>query len=251
MSALYQVIAKQELVRKLSSLLTPSRNSVADPILGRPPATVLQWNTFTRKHGQLVESILTKTIQSQSGWSALPQRRFQCDRGDVKKLIDRAAIHKHNQVAIFIECKRDLGKSDSGATRRINEYFEWVEREQRNIARELGMNPSEALIRFVVFNSYGVRSDGRRIPGIPHLLPDDLDAIFGPSVQNAFIELDRLTRSICEEFFIPDTVTPPPWSAKLGPGEVASESQRNTVETPEEFRNRLKKNIDRLVKTQR
>ena len=134
MSTLYSAIERSELLKAARDLIEPSRPPSDDPVLGAPPEIVFRWNTFTKKHGSLVERVMTKVIQHAPGWRPASQTRFKCDTETTKKLIDRIAINQATEVAIFIECKRNLGNVSNPYLRSIRDYDRWCRDKSADIA---------------------------------------------------------------------------------------------------------------------
>ncbi|MFC0339934.1 hypothetical protein, partial [Paracoccus niistensis] len=207
MNTLYNVIEAAELKRKAQALIEPSGTPSADPVLGYPPEIVYRWNTFVKKHGTLVENVMTKVIRSHAGWQAASQTRFKCDTDETKKLIDRVAINPKNGVAIFVECKRNLGNVSDPYLKSIIRYNAWCQDKAADIAREIGFTPSNSIVRFAVFNAYGSEDDALKIKGVPVLSPRDLPKIFGQSVLDAFVELNKVVHSVtCHGIFPPPPI---------------------------------------------
>lgn len=247
MSNLYSVISKTALMKDARALIEPSSPPAADPVLGFPPEIVFRWNTFAKKHGKLVESVMTKVIQGYVGWEAASQNRFNCDTDKTKKLIDRVAINRQNDVAIFVECKRNLGNVSSPYLESIRLYNEWCRANSSDIALEIGLDPKKALVRFVVFNAYGVADDRRMVKGIPVLHPIDLPAVFGLPVLEAFQELNNLIQSIVLE---KDAFQDISAQIEQVQGKISLDATSATLatqETPEEFRRRIERKLDQLT----
>ncbi len=207
---------------------------------------MFRWNTFTKKHGSLVERVMTKVIQHAPGWRPASQTRFKCDTEPTKKLIDRIAINQANEVAVFIECKRNLGNVSNPYLRSIREYDRWCRNKSKDIATELGFKSTDPLIRFAVFNTYGELTDRDKVKGIPVLMPKDLAKIFGLPVLIAFQELHRVVQSVVVENEVFR-----PYSQGMDLASIesirmdASDQARN--ETPEEFRRRIAATLDQLT----
>ena len=247
MSLLYNVIERTVLFREARKLIEPTEMPAADPVLGNPPEIVYRWNTFGKKHGRLVEDVMTKVIQAHSGWAPASQRRFKCDTDKTKKLIDRIAINRRNGVAIFVECKRNLGNVSGPYLSSINAYNEWCENKGSDIAKEIGFNPHQSLVKFVVFNAYGAEEDGRNVKGIPVLRPKDLPNVFGLPVLEAFEEFNSVVQSAILEHeafrgfsgFMESTGADISTSREV--------SQIPAQETPEQFRRRIGQTLDQLA----
>jgi len=247
MSILYNVIERAALLSEARKLIEPTVMPAADPVLGYPPEIVYRWNTFGKKHGRLVEDVMTKVIQAHSGWAPASQTRFKCDTDKTKKLIDRIAINRLNGVAIFVECKRNLGNVSGPYLSSINTYNDWCEDKATDIAKEIGFNPHQSLIKFVVFNAYGREDDSRNVKGIPVLLPKDLPTVFGLPVLEAFEELNSVVQSAVlenEAFRTFSGFMEPPCTDLLTTQEVP---QIAAQETPEQFRRRISKALDQLA----
>lgn len=247
MSILYNVIERATLFSEARKLIEPTEMPAADPVLGYPPEIVYRWNTFGKKHGRLVEDVMTKVIQAHSGWEPASQTRFKCDTDKTKKLIDRIAIHRQNGVAVFVECKRNLGNVSGPYLSNINTYSEWCEGKAADIAKEIGFNPHQSLVRFVIFNAYGAEDDSRNVKGIPVLLPKDLPSVFGLPVLEAFEELNSVVQSVVlenEAFRSFSGSMEPPCTDLLTTQEVP---QITGQETPEQFRRRFGQTLDRLA----
>lgn len=247
MGILYKAIEKSALIKEACALIEPSSPPAADPILGYPPDIVFRWNTFGKKHGKLVEQVMTKVIQSYSGWEPASQKRFKCDTEKTKKLIDRIAINRQNEVAIFVECKRNLGNVSGPYLKSISDYDEWCKKKSSDIAQEIGLNPQKALIRFVVFNAYGSVGDGKVVKGIPVLLPSDLPTVFGFPVLEAFCELNDVIKSIVLESEAFRTLSSriTEVQEKLDPDSTLPITSK--FETPEQFRHRIERMLDQLA----
>lgn len=135
---------------------------------------------------------MTKVIQNAPGWRPASQTRFKCDTEKTKKLIDRIAINQANEVAIFIECKRNLGNVSNPYLRSVRDYDHWCRQKCEEIGKGLGFRTNDPLIRFAVFNAYGENSDRDKVKGIPVLLPNDLPQIFGYPTLKSFRELHEV-----------------------------------------------------------
>jgi len=247
MSILYNVIERAALFSEASKLIEPTVMPAADPVLGFPPEIVYRWNTFGKKHGRLVEDVMTKVIQAHSGWAPASQTRFKCDTDKTKKLIDRIAINRQNGVAIFIECKRNLGNVSGPYLSSINTYNEWCESKASDIAKEIGFNPHQSLVRFVIFNAYGSEDDSRNVKGIPVLRPEDLPSVFGLPVLEAFEELNSVVQSAVlenEAFRNFSGFMELPCTDLLTTQEVP---QIAAEETSEQFRRRISQTLDQLA----
>lgn len=246
MSTLYSIIERSELLKSARDLIEPSRPPSDDPVLGAPPEIVFRWNTFTKKHGSLVERVMTKVIQHAPGWRPASQTRFKCDTEETKKLIDRIAINQANEAAVFIECKRNLGNVSNPYLRSIRDYDRWCGNKSTDIASELGFSSSDPLVRFAVFNAYGEVSDRDKVKGIPVLMPKDLPKIFGLPVFEAFQELHRVVQSIVVEN---EVFRPYSQGMDLPKIEAiafeAFEQARN--EKPIDFRRRISTTLDKLM----
>lgn len=246
MNTLYSAIERSELLKAARDLIVPSRPPSDDPVLGAPPEIVFRWNTFTKKHGSLVERVMTKVIQRAPGWRPASQTRFKCDTDQTKKLVDRIAINQANEVAIFIECKRNLGNVSNPYLRSIRDYDRWCRNKTADIAAELGFGSSDPLIRFAVFNAYGELSDRDKVKDIPVLLPTDLPKIFGFSVFEAFQELHHVVQSVIVEN---EVFRPYSQGMRLPTIEKArlDALEQALKETPEDFRHRISATLDRLT----
>ena len=247
MGILYNAIEKSALISEARALIEPSRPPAVDPILGYPPEIVFRWNTFGKKHGKLVEQVMTKVIQSYSGWEPASQTRFKCDTEKTKKLIDRVAINRQNEVAIFVECKRNLGNVSGPYLQSIRDYDEWCKKKSLDIAKEIGLDPHKAVVRFVIFNAYGGVDDGKIVKGIPVLLPFDLPKVFGLPVFEAFCELNDVIKSIVleSEAFRALSGQAVKVQEKLDPDRILPKIVMN--ETPEQFRQRIEITLDQLA----
>ncbi|NOE33879.1 hypothetical protein [Ruegeria sp. HKCCD7318] len=246
MSRLYSVIERSELLKAARDLIEPSRPPSDDPVLGAPPEIVFRWNTFTKKHGSLVERVMTKVIQHAPGWRPASQTRFKCDTSATKKLIDRIAINHANEVAIFIECKRNLGNVSNPYLRSIREYDRWCQDNSTDIASELGFGATDPVIRFAVFNAYGELEDRDKVKGIPVLTPKDLQLIFGFPVLEAFQELHRVVQSVVieNEIFRPYSQGLDLPRIDAIPMNAIEEAR---VESQEGFRRRISATLDQLT----
>lgn len=247
MGILYTAIARSTLISEARALIEPSSPPAADPVLGYPPEIVYRWNTFGKKHGKLVEQVMTKVIQSYVGWQPASQTRFKCDTDKTKKLIDRIAINRQNEVAIFVECKRNLGNVSSPYLASISDYDEWCRRKSSDIAQEIGLDPHKALVQFVIFNAYGVVDDGRIVKGIPVLLPADLPSVFGLPVLEAFQELNDVIQSVVleNEAFRNLSSQIEEVQEQLAADETLPQIAAH--ETPEQFRQRIGRTLDKLT----
>lgn len=247
MSILYNAIARSILISEARALIEPSSPPAADPVLGYPPEIVYRWNTFGKKHGKLVEQVMTKVIQSNVGWQPASQTRFKCDTDKTKKLIDRIAINRQNEVAIFVECKRNLGNVSGPYLESISGYDEWCRKKSSDIAKEIGLDPQKAIVRFVVFNAYGAVDDGRIVKGIPVLLPADLPSVFGLPVLEAFQELNDVVQSVVLENEAFRNLSS---QIEHVPEQLAAAETLPQIaahETPEQFRRRIGRTLDQLT----
>jgi hypothetical protein len=244
---LYDALARTELHKDLSKLNEPSGEPEDDPILGAQPEIVYRWNTFTRKHGPLIEKVMTDVIQHARGWQPQGQTHFSFGtKKTATHLIDRIAINRANEVAVFIECKRNLGKVPSDAQKRIRAYDRWCQEYSKDIASMLGFKSGKPLIRFAIFNAYGKDTDKNKIKGIPVLMPEDLPKIFDLSVYQTFLDLNaEVTSVVCKHEdlwpFLPKAELPSAISIELG----ASQPDQN--EDPEKFRRRINLTLDELM----
>jgi len=187
------------LIDEVKALIEPTSPPQADPVLGFPPEIVFRWNTFAKKHGSLVERVMTKVIQKSDGWESASQTRFKCDTDETKKLIDRIAISRRHKTVIFLECKRNLGNVSNPYLRSIRTYDKWCKAKAKEIASELGFTAQDVLVRFAILNAYGEDSDRDKVKGIPVLLPENLPLIFPMSVFDAFEELHRTVQTVVGE----------------------------------------------------
>ena len=195
MSSLFSVFEGETLKKDIKKLIIPTKPAADDPILGPTPEIVYQWNTFAKKHGALVEKVMTKVIQHAPGWEAASQTRFKCDTSETKNLIDRIAICRKHDIAIFIECKRNLGNVSGPYLGKIKTYNSWVYENSDAIANELRFRTNDPLIAFCVFNAYGDLSAREIVKGIPVIRPSDLSSIFGTFVFKAFNEFNGFVYS--------------------------------------------------------
>lgn len=244
---LYDAIAQTALVDEARALIELSSLPAADPILGNPPEIVYRWNTFGKKHGALVERIMTKVIQSYLDWKPAAQTRFNCDTAATKTLIDRIAINRRSGVVIFIECKRNLKNVSGPYLTSINRYNNWCQSNSTNILKKLHLDPLKSTVYFVVFNAYGSSDDRRIVKGIPVLLPEDLPKVFGLPVLQAFEELNNVVQTVVSEnkairefSALNDRPRRQPFSS-----DVASDIE--VQETPEQFRYRIKTTLEQLT----
>ena len=199
MSKLFTIINQAELAKDVRNLIVPTKIPSDDPILGSPPEIVYRWNTFTKKHGTLLERVMTKVIQSSTGWQSASQKRFKCDNSETKNLIDRIAINRKHEVAIFVECKRNLGNVSGPYLGKIRSYDKWVSTCALQIGSELGFKNPNALVKFAVFNAYGEVSSREVARGIPVLTPTDLPRIFGNFALEVFDEFNEFVDQILSE----------------------------------------------------
>jgi len=242
MTSRFYGIERQKLNREIEALLEPSKAPQADPILGNPPEIVFRWNTFAKKHGSLIEWVMSEVIQGSPGWRAASQTRFKCDTDSTKKLIDRIAINHSKGVVIFLECKRNLGNVSGPYLKTIRAYDSWCRQSAHQIAHELGMNPMDTLVRFAVLNAYGDVSDRERVAGIPVLMPIDLPLIFPRPVLEAFRKLNNMVYARVAEH--------PAFHDFLGAEDVPLHfhDQIDGISndySPEEFRQNVEKVLDR------
>lgn len=246
MSALYDALARTKQSETLSELIEPSSKPKDDPILGAQPEIVYRWNTFVKKHGTLIEKVMTDVIQHAPGWQPQGQTPFNFPEDITKHLIDRIAINRANKVVLFIECKRNLGNVDSKGQKKIIAYDEWCQKHSKDIASKLKFPASGALVRFAVFNAHGKTTDKNNIKGIPVLMPEDLPKIFDLSVYRTFLKLHAKVRSAVSER--EDLWPCLPNAEFRGEISIQSEaSQPDHNEDPEEFRRRINLTLNELM----
>lgn len=237
MSTFYNIDAK-EIRRRIDKLCTASKPPSPDPVLGQQPNLVSEWNTFVKKHGRLIEYVLSQSITRSYWWEASPQRKFSTVPSMSDKLIDRIAINRALGVVIFIESKRSVGTIDSKSAKRIIDYDNAVRSSYKAVAKELGLDPADTLVFFAVFNAYGERSDGAKITGIPMLMPADLPKLFPPSVTSNMTSLDAQVSQHAAHVFERD-IGPSPMYVDL-------ESGDNSL-FPEENHNFVSPNQDKQL----
>lgn len=247
MSTLYDALARTKQDKNLSQLMEPSTPPKYDPILGEPPKIVSRWNTFQRKHGTLIEKVMTDVIQNAPGWQPQGQTHFNFGDKTAKHLIDRIAINRTNKVVVFIECKRNLGNVDSKGQKKIRDYDEWCYEHKEGIAAKLGFPVGNALVRFAVFNAYGEETDVNMFQGIPVLRPIDLCKIFDVSVYGAFVDLQaEVSKQISENEQLQDCLQEPKLRSVESLKQEASQPNHN--EDPESFQRRINYTLDQLMR---
>lgn len=247
MSALlYDALERTKRRKALSKLIEPTNEPADDPILGEQPEIVYRWNTFVKKHGRLIEKVMTDVIRHGPGWQPQSQTSFDFPGDTAKHLIDRIAINEANKVVVFIECKRNLGNADDGVTGKITEYDKWCQEHSKDIASKLGFADGNALVRFAVFNAHGKPNDKKKIKGIPVLMPEDLHKIFDLSVYRAFVALQaEVRKQISENGFLGDRFREPELCSVEFLKQDASQPDHN--EDPEQFRRRINSTLDDLM----
>jgi hypothetical protein len=187
----YKKAHLEALMIRILHLFTPGRVS-SDPILGYPSNEAAVRASFQRKHGNLIEEVISRSINMCGDWEVRPQTTFSfCSEG---LRPDRFALNRNLGLIIILECKRDLRQQDSDSLRKIRRYFCWAKKHSTDIARHFRMPPESTLVVFSVFDAYGNGERRTALPGIPVITPSELSDVFGDTVSNEFDELDRKVR---------------------------------------------------------
>jgi len=181
---------------EINALFTPTGPSKTDPILGTPPLQFVIWNSFIRKHGTFIERVLISTIRQVGDWGDGGQENFEwVEDEDGTHLIDRIVISPDESVVLLIECKRNLGNLDGDAKKKILAYSRWCQDNADVVAKKLGLDLTRTVVRFAVFDAYGIREDRGAFPDVPIIMPEDLERLFGKRVATEYRQVEESVKA--------------------------------------------------------
>jgi hypothetical protein len=178
-----------------------------DPLLGEDPPEFSLWKNIPKNHGNLLEHVLLSVIKKTNIWEGYhhTEEEFNFVKSLIKEekdsalQIDTLVINRKLQIALFIECKRNLKQQPQGAKDKIQKYNEWCNKYSSEILTEIAMPGGEC--RFAVFDAYGPKTRIKKLDGIPILKPKDLGIFFPSFVVNLFALSEHCAKLRISEHF--------------------------------------------------